>query len=194
MIDIHEFVTSIKCSWIKRYTLGRLDDHWTDMLDIIFNLTMDTRLTLLTYGPERFNNIIKLNLPGISSLFSSYKTLKFLLPSDPSCMDNTWLTQPIFFNLNFTRAVPNSKKLACLKPTFYGISDNFHTITVEQMYPGGSFIGKNALEDMIGAQIIPLSYIGLKSHIKSKIGPNKKYNGVPLRCPKDRIPKTPCSP
>ena len=153
------------------------------MLDISFNLTMDTRHTLLKYGPERFNNIIKLNLPGISSLFSSYKTLKFLLPSDPSSMDNTWLTQPIFFNLNFTRAVPNSKKLAFLKPTFYGIDDNFHTLTVEQMYPGGSFIEKNALEEITGAQIIPLSYIGLKSHIKSKIGPNKKYNGVPLRCP-----------
>ena len=133
------------------------------MLDINFNLTMDTRHILLEYGPERFNNIIKLNLPGISSLFSSYKTLKFLLPSDPSSMDNTWLTQPVFFNSNFTRTVPNSKKLAYLKPTFYGISDNFHTLTVEQMYPGGSFIGKNDLEAITGAQIIPLSYLGLKT-------------------------------
>ena len=87
------------------------------MLDLNFNLTMDTRHILLEYGPERLNNIIKLNLPSISSLFSSYKTLKFLFPSDPSSMDNTWLTQPVFFNNNFTRTVPNSKKLAYLKPT-----------------------------------------------------------------------------
>ena len=146
MIDIQEFVTSIKCSWVKRYTLGRLDDHWADMLDLNFNLTIDTRHTLLEYGPEHFNIIIKLNLPGISSLFSSYKKLKFLFPSDPSSMDNTWLTQPVFFNYNFTRTVPNSKKLAYLKPTFYGISDTFHKLTVEQMYPGGAFIGKPSLK------------------------------------------------
>ena len=51
MIDIKEFVTSIKCSWIKRYTLGRLDDHWADMLDLSFNLKMDTRHILLEYCP-----------------------------------------------------------------------------------------------------------------------------------------------
>ena len=51
------------------------------------------------------------------------------------------------------------------------------------MYPGGTFIGKTDLEIIIGAQMIPLSYISLKTHIKSKIGPNKKYNGVPLRWP-----------
>ena len=62
MIDIQEFVTSIKCSWLKRYTLGRLDDHWADMLDLNFNLPKDTRHLLLEYGPERFNNIIKQNL------------------------------------------------------------------------------------------------------------------------------------
>ena len=111
MIDIKEFVTSIKCSWIKRYTLSRLDDHWADMIDLRFNLTMDTRHTLLEYGPERFNNIIKLNLPGISSLFSSYKTLKFLLPSDPSSMDNTWLTQPVFFNSILRGQFPIVKNL-----------------------------------------------------------------------------------
>ena len=93
-------------------------------------------------------------------------------------MDNTWLTQPVFFNNNFTRTIPNSKKLAYLKSTFYGLNDTFHKLTVEQMYPGGVFIGKKELETLIGAQMIPLSYISLKTHIKSKIGPNKKYNGV----------------
>ena len=34
--------------------------------------------------------------------------------------------------------------------------------------------------------MIPLSYISLKTHIKSKIGSNKKYNGVPLRCPQKK--------
>ena len=71
MIDIQEFVTSIKSSWLKRYTLGRLDDHWADMLDTSFTLTVvDTRHQLLEYGTERFNKIIKQNLPGISSLFT----------------------------------------------------------------------------------------------------------------------------
>ena len=58
------------------------------------------------------------------------------------------------------------------------------------MYPGGTFIGKTDLKDLIGSQMIPLSYISLKTHIKSKIGPYKKYNGIPLRCPQKNTHST----
>ena len=59
MIDINEFISSIKCSWMKRYAIGRLDDHWADMLNTRFNLTADTKHQILEYGPEPFNQIIK---------------------------------------------------------------------------------------------------------------------------------------
>ena len=50
---------------MKRYALGKLDDHSADMLDTHFNLNFDLRYQILEYGPEGFNLIIKLNLPGI---------------------------------------------------------------------------------------------------------------------------------
>ena len=78
--------------------------------------------------------------------------------------------------------------MATLKPTFYGIIDIHHKITVERMYPGGFFIEKAVLKELTGSQIIQLGYFSLKTHIKSKIGPHKKYNGVPLRCPHKKTP------
>ena len=51
------------------------------------------------------------------------------------------------------------------------------------MFPGGTFIEKGALEVLSGSQTIQLSYFSLKTHIKSKIGPQQNINGIPLRCP-----------
>ena len=61
IIKLSDFTRAIKCSWLKRYTVDQLDDHWADMLDKHFSLTPDTRKTILTYGPEQFNDIIKKN-------------------------------------------------------------------------------------------------------------------------------------
>ena len=59
IIKLADFTRAIKCSWIKRYCVDQLDDHWADLLDILFSLTPNTRKNILTYGPERFNDIIK---------------------------------------------------------------------------------------------------------------------------------------
>ena len=48
IIKLSDFTRAIKCSWIKRYTIDQLDDHWADMLDKHFSLTPDTRKTILT--------------------------------------------------------------------------------------------------------------------------------------------------
>ena len=53
IIRVHDFTKAIKCSWIKRYCMDKLNDHWADILDKFFNLTPDTRHTITKYGPER---------------------------------------------------------------------------------------------------------------------------------------------
>ena len=91
IIKLADFTRAIKCSWIKRYCVDQLDDHWADLLDKHFSLTPNTRKNILTYGPERFNDIIKKNHPGISSIFAAYKAVKANFPTTPDTLDNSWL-------------------------------------------------------------------------------------------------------
>ena len=100
LIRLEDFINAIKCSWVKRFFIDKLDDHWADLLDRFFNTLPDTRHTILHYGPERFNKLISLKIPGLSSIFSAFKTLK---KQYPSTLDNSWLLQPLFYNTNFTR-------------------------------------------------------------------------------------------
>ena len=106
IIRLESFVKAIKVSWIKRYSIDKIDDNWADMIDTFFHLTPDNRHTIHNFGPERFNKIIKAEIPIISSLFSAYKTFKYNFPTDPSTMDNSWLNQCAFYNQNITRKQP----------------------------------------------------------------------------------------
>ena len=110
IIRLEDFTKAIKCSWVKRYCIDKLDDHWADKLDKFFNVTHNTRHNVLKFGPERFNKLIAKKMPGLSSIFSSFKTLKQQFPTCPSTLDNSWLCQPVFYNKNFTRKAPNTKK------------------------------------------------------------------------------------
>ena len=82
--------------------------------------------------------------------------------------------------MNFTRKQPRRKQEVCLKPTFYGLPDRCHTLTVRDFYPGGVFISNPALNNLTDSNIIKMQYDNLKAHIKSKIGENKHYDAVPL--------------
>ena len=81
MINLKNFISALKTSWIRRYVIDQLDDHWAD-------LAKENRDKILDYGPEKFDSIIKANLPGISSIFTAYKKVKNLFPTDPETMDN----------------------------------------------------------------------------------------------------------
>ena len=180
MIRLESFILAIKVSWIKRYSIDKIDDNWADMIDTFFQITPDTRHTIHDFGPERFNKIIKAEIPVISSLFTAYKTFKHHFPSDPSTMDNSWLNQCIFYNMNLTRKQPNSQKKVFLTPTFYGIPDTNHTLTVKDLFPRGMFISITSLNQLTATTIMPMQYLNLKQHIKAHIGPTKKYDAVAL--------------
>jgi hypothetical protein len=179
IIKLNDFCDAIKVSWVKRYCIDALDDHWADIIDTAFNLTPDTRKDILTYGPERFNTIINNRIPALSSIFAAYKKVKANFPTNPDTFDNSWLCQNAFFNLNFTRKQPNSNKPTYLKPTFYGLPDIWHTMTIKDFYPRGIFISHQDLNTFTSTNTMTLQYNNLKAHIKSKIGPNKTYDAIP---------------
>ena len=85
-----------------------------------------------------------------------------------------------FYNPTFSRKLPRGKKETFLKPTFYGIPDNFHTLTVRDLYPGGSFISHAVLNTLTGQTIIKMNYDNLKAHVKTKIGKHKHFDAIPL--------------
>ena len=72
--------STIKCSWIRRYCIDGHDNHWADRIDNHFTLTKETRLTLMNFGPEKFNTIIKAQIPVISSMFTRYKLYQKPIP------------------------------------------------------------------------------------------------------------------
>ena len=107
-------------------------DHWADIIDTHLGLTTETRTNVFKFGPERFNRIIKLNLPAISGIMAAYKIFAQQFPNTIESNDNSWLQQPIFYNCNFTRKYPGKgKKFTHLTPTFYGLEDHFHTLSVK---------------------------------------------------------------
>ena len=180
MIRLESFMKSIKVSWIKRYCIDKIDDNWADIIDTFFKLTPDTRHTIQSFGPERFNKIIKSDIPVISSLFSAYKSFQHNFPTKPSSLDNSWLNQCAFYNMNITRKQINSTKRIFLTPTIYGIPDTYHTLTLKDLFPRGAFITHASLNQLTNSTIINMQYQNLKSHIKAHIGPNKKYNAIAL--------------
>ena len=75
--------------------------------------------------------------------------------------------------------MPNSSKTTFLKPTFYGLPDRAHTLTVQDFYPNGRFISLTSLNTITGANLMQMQYKNLEFHIKSKIGANKFYDAIP---------------
>ena len=68
MIRVDDFFNGLKCSWIKRYCVDKIDDHWADLLDQQLKLTPPTRQRMLEFGAEKFNVLAKKKIPCISQL------------------------------------------------------------------------------------------------------------------------------
>ena len=47
MIKLDDFIQAIKVSWIRRYCINKIEDHWADIIDTKLDLTPDTRIELL---------------------------------------------------------------------------------------------------------------------------------------------------
>ena len=169
MINLENYTASLKTSWVRRYTVDKLDDHWADLVDNFMGINMEGKDTLLGYRPEKFQKIIQAELPGISSIFKAYKKLKSLFPSDPESMNNSSLVHNAFYSTNFTRKLLDYNKSVHLTPGFYGNNERHHTLKIEDLFPRGTFITRGDLENLAGANIIEMKYNNLKCHIKVKL-------------------------
>ena len=90
--------------------------------------------------------------------------------------------------MNFNRKNPDNNSTVNLTPGFYGISERYHTLSVIDLFPRGTFISKENLEQKTETRMVALSYNNLKNHVKSKIGQQKKIPGNPLEMhPKERF-------
>ena len=74
---------------------------------------------------------------------------------------------------------PKTTKTTFLKPTFYGLPDSAHTLTVQDFFPNGKFISIETLNAHTGGNLMQMQYNNLKFHIKCKIGVNKTYDAIP---------------
>ena len=178
MIKLEDFTQAIKVSWIRRYTIQKVVDHWADIIDKEFGINKEDREQVLEYGPEKFNEILKKKIPAISNLIQSYKLFKQHFPNTIESNENSRLHQQVFYNLNFTRKQPRKKQPTHLTPTFYGLPDTFHTLKVEDFYQNLAFKTADQIEDMTGIKMIIINYNNLKAHITQYIGNSKKYEAV----------------
>ena len=61
MINLENFTTALKTSWVRRYAIDKLYDHWADLVDTHLGIDMEDRDKILEYGPEKFLKIIQAN-------------------------------------------------------------------------------------------------------------------------------------
>ena len=69
MINIADFFRSLRLSWIRRYAFGNeqpLDDHWCELLDGIFGVEPQERVSILTRGSEFLTSRILKYYPCIT--------------------------------------------------------------------------------------------------------------------------------
>ena len=102
MIRITDFLDSLKISWIRRYTIQQINDHWCDILDIRLGLTPDTRRNLLNWGPYKLDKAIAKGIPSLSQFLAALKIMQQNFVTDPGAGDNRWLKQPIYYSNNIT--------------------------------------------------------------------------------------------
>jgi hypothetical protein len=184
-IQVRDFFTSIKCSWLKRYATDRINDHWCDILDLNFGLTPQSRTSIYKWGADKFEKVINLKLPCISEFVDSFRKFSIEFPNEPNTKDNRWLEQPFFHNPKIQFGRGWAKKP--YTPKQFGLMERAATLSLGQLFVNLKPINKIDLENL-GHEITILNHNSLKMHLKSHIGPGKTFNGCPKKIPIKKNP------
>ena len=112
-IELTSFFKGIKLNWMKRYISENYNNHWTEILDSLLEVSPTTRGEILKWGSEKFTTpIISCKFSAIKALLQCMQelTAKFVTP--PERGDNRFIFQPLFQNpnLKYKRTVHRSKK------------------------------------------------------------------------------------
>ena len=99
-IELDSFFKGLKTNWIKRYIFHGYDDFWTDILDEVLGVNINTRKNILLYGSEYFNSIIQQDWESdqLKELILTLQELLREFVTDPETGDNRFITQSVFLN------------------------------------------------------------------------------------------------
>ena len=76
MINLKNFISALKTSWIRRYVIDKLDDHWADLVDTHLGIDTENRDKILDYGPENATPVLKQNCQESVAYLLHTKRLK----------------------------------------------------------------------------------------------------------------------
>ena len=152
MVKVDEFFHSLKCSWIRRYAIGLINDHWADLLDQIFGLNPANREQVLLWGSERFKIFEVQPKPCLTGFISSYRLLKANFPTDLSTGDNSWFTQPVFYNKSIKMKRLAGRDPVHATPGDFGLSPGMIRVRLCDLYSNLTFISKEELDVINGRQ------------------------------------------
>merc|ERR1711867_112737 len=66
-IRFSDFLLSLKTSWIHRYAVTKVCDHWCDKLDKMLGVNSITRGDLLHWGSAKWQHVLDKNYPILSN-------------------------------------------------------------------------------------------------------------------------------
>ena len=193
-INIKDFFTGLKLSWLRRYAIQQIDDHWCDILDIECGITNKSdRIKILGWGAEFFTPIINKKIPGISDFLQALQILNRNWVTPKEEKDNRWLHQPIFYNcrikISKTKGFP--KKLKYTTPELLGLNINIKTrsLRVIDFLNNNNLIPNNNTGNRIVAHVTGLSqndFINthaLNKSFKKLFEPGQVFaNHIPTLC------------
>ena len=179
-----DFVKSVKCSWVRRYTEG-CNDLWCDILDSKLQRHPGNRHEILSWGDREFDKIINEQTICLSSIFKCLADLNKAFLTEPEAMDNRWLEQAVFKNSNIQAKIANRLKAGYqtkpISQTYYNLPDNLR-LRIIDLYEGGKFKPRESLELTIQHQLMDEtfslaenSHILLKTHFSEIIGGQRRH-------------------
>ena len=175
-IRVSDFILSLKTSWMHRYAVAKVNDHWCDQLDTILGVNSITREDFLHWGSAKWEHTLQNNNSILSNFLRAYKVFNENFVLGVSDKDNRWIEQPLFYNPNILNA-----KMYVLRPSDYNIPETraVSKLKVIDIFRNLKVKEINELAEIGLINLNFLSYTRLKKDVNRNIGLGKKYNGVP---------------
>ena len=176
-IRVSDFLLSLKVSWMHRYVIKSVNDHWCDQLDNILGLNIVTREDILHWGISKWEDVLQTNMPILTNILRAYKVFSENFVQGTLEKNNRWIEQPLFHNPNIT----NARNLV-LRPQDYNIIETreISKLKVIDIYSNLKIRPIQELRD-IGLNLNFLSHERLRKDVASNIGLNRKYNALPKK-------------
>ena len=86
-----DFILSLKTSWVHRYAVAKVNDHWCGQLDTILGVNCITRGDFLHWGSAKWEHTLQNNNSILSNFLRAYKVFNENFVLGVSDKDNRWI-------------------------------------------------------------------------------------------------------